>query len=301
MKPFLLTTLIALPIVLASCGEKPSEKTAEAAATEATSEGVVLSKKDFLPPVGTVTKRESSMVMKDSVLKVQAGPQEVEGTSSHEGSSKETFETVSADKVRRVIISRKSGGKMTINGNDQPTGEKPEPLEGLPVLLERKDGKWTASLESGEQPDEDQKKGLDKMVEEITRNTDFQMYGDTPRKVGDKWEVDPATLTSFADSRNLTGDYSVEFVAIEEFQGTKCAVLKATFEMAGEMDSEGNPEPLKMTLKGTALAKRSIVDMVDLDVVVDGTVSLKGSPAENVQLEVTGPIRITEQNSVGKN
>ncbi|RYD17614.1 MAG: hypothetical protein EOP88_25655 [Verrucomicrobiaceae bacterium] len=299
MKPSHLPVLVLLPFVFASCGKKTTEKSADTPAAEAASDAVVLAKKDFLPPVGSVLTRVSSMSMEDSVLKVQAGPQEMEGTATQKGSSKETIEALSADKVRRVVISKKSGGKMTINGNDQPTGDKTDPLEGKPVLLERKDGKWTAGLESGE-ADADQRKSLDKMAEEITRNSDFQMYGDTPRKIGDKWDVDPSKLMSFADSKNLTGSYSVEFVSVEEFQGTKCAVLKATFEMNGEIPSEGEGAPMKMTLKGTAVSKRSIADMLDLDVDVDGTMTVKGSPAPNVNLEVKGPVKITEKNSLGK-
>lgn len=295
MKPVHFPVLVLLPFLLVSCGKKPAGKTAETPAAETAPDGIVLSKKDLLPPVGKLVTKVSKMDMEDAVMKVQAGPQQIEGTASQASSGKETIETLSPDRVRRHVISKKGGGKMTVNGNVQPTGDKTDALEGHPVILERKDGVWTAALESGAEPGAEQRKSLDRMVVEIARSSDFEMYGDTPRKVGDKWEVDPSKLTNFGEAENMSGTYSMELTAIEDFQGTKCAVVRTSFDIKGKTPgAEGSP-PMDMNFKGTAVTKRSIADQLDLDVEVNGTMKVVGSPAENVKIDVEGPARITEK------
>lgn len=300
MKAFHFPVLVLLPLLLVSCGKKSAEKTSESSAAEASAEGIVLAKKHFLPPVGTVVTKVSTMDMKDAVMKVQAGPRDIQGTASQTSSGEETVEVISPTRIRRLVISKKSGGKMTVDGNEQPTGDKTDPLEGQPVILELKDGAWTAALESGAEASAEQRENLDKMVKEISRGSDFQMYGDTPRKVGDKWDVDPSKLANFGDAEKMTGTYSVEFVSTGDFQGTECAVLKAIFDIKGKTPTEGDAPPMDMSFKGTAVAKRSIKDMLDLDVAVDGTMAVSGSPNPGVKLEVTGPAHITEKNSLQK-
>lgn len=300
MKPIHFPVIALLPFLFISCGKKSAGKTAESPAAEATTEGIVLARKDFLPAVGTVVTTVASMDMEDAVMKVKAGPQEMEGTATQKSSGKETLEILSPEKLRRNVISKKNSGKMSINGNEQPADDKTDPLEGIPVIVERKGGTWTAALESGDKPDAAQQKGLDKMVDEIVRNSDLQMYGAAPRKVGDKWEVDPSKLMNFGEAEQITGTYSVEFVSVEDFQGTKCAVLKGIFEIKGKTVSEGNAPPMDLHFKGQAMSRRSIADMQDLDVEVDGTMAINGSPAPNVELEVKGPARITQKTSLGK-
>ncbi|MEO5917712.1 MAG: hypothetical protein ABIS50_26005 [Luteolibacter sp.] len=286
-----LPILAGFALLVTACGKKAVNPPP----VQTGAESIVLAEKHFLPPVGTVVTKETTMKMLNAPMTVKAGPRELEGTATQTTSDKETIETLAKDKVRRVISSRKTTGKMTVNGKDQETPEKEDPLEGIPVIVERKGGKWSATLESGETPTPDQQKGFGKITKEMDRDSDFETYGDAPRKIGDKWSVDPGKLLNFGNAENVTGTYDVELIEVADFQGVRCAVVKAKFDFKGTSESEDGGTPMDMHLVGEAFSHRSIADMIDLDVEVNGTMTISGSPAQNVSIHIEGPTTITEK------
>lgn len=294
MKSTTLPVLAGLAFLSVSCGEKHPAN----AAKQPDNATIVLAEKHYLPAAGTVATKDTTMVMADAAMKVKAGPQELEGSATQTESGRETLEILSRDKVRRLLVSKKAGGEITINGKVQPTPKKADPLEGLPVILERSGETWTASLESGAKPGPEQQSRVNKMAKDAGRDSDFQMYGDTPRKPGDKWDVDPSKLLSFGEAEDVTGTYRVEFVEVKDFQGVRCALLKATFDFKGKTESKGDKAPMDMEMKGEAISHRSIADMIDLDVEINGTMTISGSPAANVTMHVEGPTKITEKISL---
>lgn len=270
------------------------------AATPTDGESFVLAEKQSLPPAGSVLTKESSMVMADAVMIVTLDEQSMEGSATQTVEGKETFEYLTKDKFRQLIVSKKTGGKMILNEQAQPSPEKPDPLEGLPVILERKEGTWTATLENGATPNAEQKKRLDKMVEEAAKDADFKMYGDTPRKVGDKWAADPSVLTNFGDAVDVKGTFAVEFVEVKEIAGVRCAVLKSTFEFKGKSESSEQSKAMDITMEGEAIAHRSLADRVDLGVEIKGTMTVDGSPAPNVTIQMEGPMTMTQKVALKK-
>ncbi len=125
------------------------------------------------------------------------------------------------------------------------------------------------------------------------------MYGDSPRKVGDEWKVDPSK-TGFGEGTDLTGDYSVKFVEVKDYQGAKCAVLKATYDFKGKIESQPGSPGLGMRMKGEAVSLRSIADLQDLDVQIDATMTLDGAPADGVTMNVEGPMKGTQKITLKK-
>lgn len=297
MKLTTLPILTGLAFLFVSCGEK---KQADKASTTPEVETFVLATRKYLPPAGTVGTTESSMVMRDAALTVMAGEQEMKGTATQTEAGKTTLEFLSMDKIRKLVVSKKSGGKMTMNGQDQPSPEKSDPLEGVPVILVRNGASWTASLESGATPDAEQRERLDRTVKEITKDADFLMYGDTPRKPGDKWAADPSVLSGFGDASGVVGTYAMEFVEVTEIDGVRCAVLKGTFEFTGKTDSSDKSRPMDITMKGEAISHRSIADQCDLKVEIKGTMTISGEPAPNVTIHVEGPMTMTQKITLKK-
>ena len=261
---------------------------------------VVLAKKQIARPTGTIVTEESTMSMKDAVMKIKAGEQDIEGKMTQTGTQKKTRETLGADKIRQLLVSGTTEMTTEINGEKQTPPAKSEPLEGVPVILERKDGKWTATLESGDKPSTEQQTALDKEAAEIGRNSDFQMYGDTPRKPGDKWDVDPSKLGGFADLEKLTGTFQMEFVEIKDYQGVRCAALKGTFDLKGKAQGNDDSQALDMRLKGEAALLRAIDDMLDMDMKTDATVTVTGSPGPNVTMHVSGKMKMTGKATLKK-
>lgn len=305
MKHLTAGVLLGAGLLLTSCKEK-SESGAAASGTAdapkaavAKSDGHVLAKKDALPPVGKTRTKEMTMEMKEAALNIEAAGQKMEGTMSRKDTKVETLETLSAGKARRILVSSTGEGTMVMNGQEQPAPEPKDPLVGVPVILELKDGKWTAALESGAATPELEKE-LDKVVKEYTKDDDLAMYGDKPRKPGDKWDVDPKTLSNFGDAQDLTGSFNVEFVEVKEVQGVRCAVLKTLFDVAGDADTDdatGAPA-MKIKLKGEALVHRSLADLIDVDGKITGNMAIDGTPAPQVNMHAEGPMILTNKASI---
>lgn len=300
MKPLAVGILLGAGLLVVSCKEKAGtaggSSTGDAAAV-AKAGGHVLATKDALPPAGKILTKESTMEMKDAALDIEAGGQKMNGTMSRKDTKVETFETLGPDKIRRTLVSTTNEGQMVMNGQEQQTPSPSDPLTGLPVVLEQKDGSWTASLESGTATP-DQTTALEKVAKEMAKSDDYAMYGDTPRKPGDKWAVDPKNLTGFGDAEGLSGSFNVEFMEVKEVGGIPCAVLKTVFDIAGKAASKENDPGMNMTLKGEALVHRSLADQIDLDGKIDCAVSIEGSPAPQVKMTAKGPMTMTTKGSL---
>jgi hypothetical protein len=233
--------------------------------------------------------------LKDAKMKIEAAGQAMDGTMTRSESSVEKWEHVADNKARRTLESKTVGGTMNVAGQDQPIPEEKDALVGVPVIVELKDGKYSATLESGTATPE-QTKALAKLAEAAEKDTEFGMYGDTPRKVGDKWDVDPKSLGAFGDATNLNGTYTIEFVEVKDFQGTPCAVLKSVFDVSGTTEAEGGSEPaMTVNIKGEAVSHRSLADKADLDSKVTSTMTMEGSPAPQVKMNVEGPFNLHQK------
>lgn len=275
-----------------------SEESAAAATQAATDTPVMLAEKDDFPAVGVVVSKSSSMKIKDAALKVDAGGQDITGTMSQTKEVKNKDEVIAPNKMRRIIESDVSVGSMTRDGAEQKVPAKPNPLLGMPVICVKNDGKWTAELEKGT-PTEAQAEALDNMVVELSGESAFHMYGGgTPRKPGDEWKVDPAKI-GFNGGKDLKGDYSVKFVEVKDHEGVKCAVLKATFDFTGKTleGGAGGPE-MSLHMKGEATSYRSLADRVDLEVNLNGTMTVSGSPGPAITMTMEGPLEMIQKSTV---
>jgi hypothetical protein len=257
---------------------------------------VILAKRGYLPPSGTKAGMEASMTMDEATLHVDAGGQQMDGKASQSMKAKETLEFLPGEKLRRTVVSKKTTGNMVINGSEQPTPSTPDPLEGQAVLIEKKDGKWVASLETGS-PTAEQEPALAKMAKTFNDESDVETYGEAPHKVGDKWTVDPSKLGSFGDAEDLSGSYAVEFLRIEDYQGTPCAVLKALIDIKGKTTEEKG-KSMDIRMRGEVTTRRSLKDMTDLDVLTSGTINIDGAPAPGVSLMIEGPMKVSQKVTV---
>ena len=102
----------AFVVLSVACDKKSA---GPAAAGGNPKDGYVLATKNYIPPVGTVTTKEMSMVMDGATVKIKAGDTEMSGTATQTADGKETIEVLSKDKIRRTIVSKTTGGKMTMN------------------------------------------------------------------------------------------------------------------------------------------------------------------------------------------
>ncbi|WP_367870721.1 hypothetical protein [Luteolibacter sp. Populi] len=266
----------------------------------AAEEGHVLAKKSKgnSQPAGTKVTKNSLLEITDAKLTVEVkGQPPMAGTMSRKDTEVNTLEILSATKARRLLQDKETSSAMIINGQERPMGDKPESLKGVPVILEEKeDGTYTATLEAGEATAA-QTEDLTKLAKGLGNDSDLAIYGETPRKPGDKWTVDPKKIKAFGEAEDLAGTYTVEFVEVKDFQGTPCAVLKSEFEVTGAALGGAG---MKMGFKGTAVTHRSLADRVDLETKMESTMTMEGQPNPQVTMHVTGPFKMTQTGTVKK-
>jgi hypothetical protein len=258
-----------------------------------------LAREGVVPGVGKTFTQRSSATMGESELKLKLDFETAKGTIERKEASNEILEGLAEGKARRILMSKTVEKRTVIQEMEQPAEEEHDELQGLPVILEFKDGKWSAELEEGEATPE-QKQALEQLVEIQSRESDMATYGKEPRKPGDTWQVDPKGLKEFCGAQGLEGDYKVEFVEVKEIGGTPCAVLKSVFDLKGVSPKKKDEPQLKMTVKGEAVVHRSLADLVDLEARLDGTVTAEGAPGGGMTFSIEGPIKGEATVEVGK-
>jgi len=230
----------------------------------------VLAKKDYVPPVGSVLETDESMNLKEGKMQMNLQGQPMDGVMSITESATEKVEVLAADKLRYTLIKSANQQKMVMMGQAMPAENKAKAIVGKAIILTRKDGKWSGALEEGKATAEEtlEIKGV---VEKNNNRSDFKIYGDAPRKVGDEWEVDGSDLMGFDE---LEGKVKVKFVKVEKLNGTDCAVLDCSFEVKGYPEEVQGAE---MGVSGKVMVHRSLKDMIDVSTKFNGTMAMNGN------------------------
>jgi hypothetical protein len=290
MKPSLLGIFCSAVLALAA-GTVPAH------AAEA--EGHVLAKKNPAVVVGSKLTMATSSLLKDGKYTFTSDGEKIEGTGTVKSEEIVTIECLSPTRFRRIQTTKEENTRMEMLGETVDEPGEAGPLLGVPVILEKqeKDGSYTATLEKGEATEE-QKKELKEIAVDAAVEDELVMYGEQPRKPGDKWDVDVTKLSDFFDGEDMRGTMAVEFVEAKEFDGARCAVLKCSFELSGTLKGE-DIEDGKMTFKGTTLLHRSLADHVDLESKTEGrmTVSTK---TEDMPVEMAGPMTVNIRSKLAK-
>lgn len=278
---------VGLGAVISVCGSALAE------------EGHVLAREGMLPAAGKVFTQRSVSEMGEAVLKLKLDFETAKGTISRKTVANEMIEGLAGGRARRVLMSKTVEERTVVQEMEQPSEEEHDELQGLPVILEFKEGKWAAALEEGEATAE-QKEALEELLGLLRAETEVATYGKEPRKPGDTWKVDPKSLKEFCGAQALEGDFKVEFVEVKEIGGTPCAVLKSVFDLKGLSPKEEDEPQLKMTLKGESVVHRSLADLVDVEAKLSGTVLAEGAPGGGMTFSIEGPIKGEGTVAVGK-
>lgn len=269
---------------------------ANGVASSRAEDAYVLAKSQYMPAVGTVATQESKKDLTEAAMTIHAQGNEIAGTMTRSQSTTSTREVLSPTKIRFLAKEQSVDDSMTVNGANRKLPAKPDPLIGKPVILELKDGKWSAAFEDGSEADEAQKSALEKIVKNANRDSDFAVYGGAPRKVGDEWKVEPS-VTGFCEDDGATGTFTVKFLEVKEIEGVKCAILKSTFDFKGKLPANGAKNEPALGIKGEAITIRSIKDLTTLEEKFTGTMTMEGSIAEGATMKVVGPVKGSEKNT----
>ena len=262
-------------------------------------EGHVLARKSGLPTPGTSVTVSAVREMNEAALTLEVGDKKLPGKVSSKEASNEVLEVLSPVKARRTLTSKTTESRMVVMEHEQPGPEKADPLQGVPVILEEKDGKWTATLEQGEATPE-QKPALEELAKKSNESEDLAIYGEAPRNPGEKWDVDLTKLPNFGGATDLKGTFVVEFLEVKEIQGISCAVLKTTVDLAGTTVKEGEEPVLHIKMKGEVLVNRSLADLIDLDSKMTAALDMEGQAGEGMKMKIAGPVTANRTATIGK-
>jgi hypothetical protein len=254
-------------------------------------------KSDNLPAAGTVMQAE---VVLETIAKVKrrSGERTTEAAFENLVTQVRTVEGLGGGRYRVIELKSEEEGYMTIAGKKQKGPPPPTPLKGVPIIIEKKNGGWVATLEKGE-PSAAQAEALARFTAKVSELLSAAIYGEEPRRPGDQWKADPAQSGLFGPAYDLKGDFSMAFVEVKEIQGSSCAVLKATFNVSGMEPGSKSRPPAKVTYKGNATIHRSLADFVNLQVEFkSAATSLTESPNGSMLFE--GPFNVTAKYSIAK-
>jgi hypothetical protein len=257
--------VLVIGVMVGGCGSEQSE------------EGIVLAKSGWSPPAGVTVEKSTERWLHNAKMVMSAGGRKLEGGMSTVSRGDFREEVVDRGVVRVTCVKDRQRNVMVVNGKQELRPEVVNPLEGQPVLVERRGPLWEARLESGKSPSPGEQRALHAMAAEWTKDTDVNIYGTAPRRIGDEWEVDAANLPSLAGAgEELSGTMTIRLSDLGEFGGYKCAVLEGDLDVTGQVPGAGGAAPRKFRIKGKIKVQRSLEHFVDLRYELKGLMFMSG-------------------------
>ena len=261
----------------------------------------VLATEGAAPALGTTFTTTRVFNSNALAMKITSGGKDTDGVIHRKDITEETFEGLGPGKVRRTLTRTETLGEVLLNGQITKPPRKLDSLLETPVIFTRDGTKWTAAMEKGATFD-NQKRDLDKLEHTFNSDPAFAAYGKKPRKPGDKWNADlavfcPQIFGEFADVKNVEGTFIIEFLGIQQQEGSPCAQLKAVFDLKGTPKGSTTGT---YTFRGEGEILRSLRDQVDLAWKYTAAVKVAdpGDGAARPAMQISGPYIVTGTTTV---
>jgi hypothetical protein len=257
----------------------------------------VLVSKDYAPKPGTVMELRTDHDMTGGSFSMAAEGQKLEGALDITETEEVRVEVLAADKVKVLIGKHEEKQVMKMNGQEMPQPAEPKPLVGVPVLVTKSGGTWTAAREDGKEATAEEKKELDDIVESLLGDDDRAVYGTEARKPGDTWTVKGTQLPFLKDFENAEGEMTVTFDKVAAHEGSQCAFLSGTLKVTGSPAEMEEGTEGTITMEGTYKVIRSLEHREDVSAVIDakmdaemklpvGTMTMKGPAKMEIKATV---------------
>lgn len=279
---------MALIFNLSSCGEKEEMEKEEEEAR-----GYVLARPNALPPAGTKVAVSGIFDFSDVPLVLRKDGKSVVGTRWSATEKVLSYEVVSPTQVKILVVKDVDTQKIVVGGVPRSQPPKTSPITGQALTFVLGDGGWTGTLDGGGELSEEQMEEVSNLADKLKSSEPIGVYGTAPRKVGDKWEVDPNNVPGMEDSE-VTGAFRLSFDRLEELDGHQCAVTIGTINISGsKRDKESKGFELQLT--ATVTTYRSIDYLEDLKRSITGHMTLSGMGDDGVQMTVRGPFSMEQE------
>lgn len=267
------------------------------APAHATAEGkkIFLDQESAGLPVGTKIVEKSAMTMSSKTLELSIGDLRLAGSLSDSGRREEHGMQLTPDRVRYLLRSSNSRKVFRIDGKED-VKEEEQALVGVPVILERDNGKWSARLEKGE-ANKQQGEELDELAVRWNTDDDRVMYGNGPRRIGESWKVDAADIPAFLGMADgVRGEVVFTLVGEKKVRGVRCARLMGKIDCTALMRGEDEDPDVKISLEGDFEIVRSLVYFEDIAFEMEGkmTMLVEGpSPRGPLAMKSDGPFAMS--------
>lgn len=235
----------------------------------------VLVNKEYAPKPGTVMELSTAHDMTGGKFSMESQGQKMEGTMDMAETEEIRVEVLAEDKVKVVIGKHEENQTMTMNGQAMPQPGEPKPLVGVPVLVTKTGGTWTAAREDGKEPTDEEKKELEDIVEALVGDDDRAVYGTEARKPGDTWTVKGSQLPFLNDLENADGEMTVTFDKVATHEGGECAFFSGTLKVTGTPAEVEDGVEGTIKMDGTFKVIRSLEHLEDLSANIDAKMDVE--------------------------
>ncbi|MEM9346795.1 MAG: hypothetical protein AAGB26_09285 [Planctomycetota bacterium] len=251
------------------------------------------------PEVGMTTESSIEIKGEEGTLQVaMAGQVLAEG--QMENITKET-ERWTITKVEDGVITEYTSLLTESTDVNETTfdGETTKEEESSPLLNKEITWKLVDSEYVPELPNATQEQ-LDELDAKMYIDEDF--YPAEPIAIGHRWELSRAAIANYMDedlNDDFKGEGSVEFLAVEDYKGERCAKLKIKMTVRAKMAEEDLDEGMEsgtVAMSFAGVVYRSLKDRTDLGGKFEGDIEAEFAGSEGGE-EYTviykGPIVLT--------
>lgn len=254
----------------------------------------VLAEKETNLPVETPYLQVYKTRMPNSRIEMETDEFNAVGKMNYLAEEERLVVSPEIGKVRMTSRKMSREREVAYEGQEPIKSNEPHEMEGKTLLLEKKDGKWDGLIEGGKAL-EDENAEVVAVVERIllwvNSDGDFRRYGIAPRKVGDKWEADPASHPMMAAFKVSGGSYHLHFKEVKEFLGEPCAVIEARFSIKG-VGRVGTEKGVHLTSTGTSRTIRSLKTFLDYKYTESNDYLMEGPIERGGLMKMNGKLKL---------
>jgi hypothetical protein len=239
-----------------------------------------------IPPVGSTTVTDSSLVMTAGRVVLRRRASSVTGTASLHEESSSVLTVLGPDSFRLSFPVGRMERTLDLPGQPPVTEGRETPLRGRSVLVDGPERGRRKALEGGS-PNERERLALEEVL------TDFRgAYPEGRVFPGRGWSAEPRWLCGvLALDDRCTGSVRMQVVRFVRYQGERAAEVELHAQVKGQR------EGLTVEITLTGKVYRSIERRLDLETLATGTLRVTGEIQAGTggaaMMELDGPVELT--------
>lgn len=239
------------------------------------------------PPRGVVFREETSIRLDGGKFFLDIKDQTLGGSANAliRDTVDRTWVTTDTQKVEVITSSRNIS--FSLGGNTQPKEEAGK-LTGKKLTGKKVNHHWTFALADRAKPEPAEETAL-KQFAGYTDGIEALglLYGNKPRKVGETWKPDLGDLKKTGP--DIDADLECKLDSIGTEGGDRVAHISVTGHLFANLGNQG-----KLQLAVNAVITRSLRDMIDTDIQINGNFKFDGAFGKgDSNAEITAPLKFS--------